>query len=206
VTHTLHRIGSEEELFREYVILAIPARGYNRDGAGAKLKEIFEIYRRHNPINIGVGQGNIFNSDIENMEARIEDRGAVHAVFNNEDDLVACLRELKERDVGLSVVVSGLFNHVRECCEQAGLKPHTVNTSVGIFGKTELLPERGVMEIHTMCGHAMNSFSLIKHMVGKIKAGRITAKKAAEKMAANCHCGIFNPERAELLLQKLADK
>ena len=55
-----------------------------------------------------------------------------------------------------------------------------------------------------LCGHAMISFNLIKHCVQEIKAERITAKAAAEKMAANCHCGIFNPERAARVLEKLA--
>ena len=80
-----------------------------------------------------------------------------------------------------------------------------MNYSLGIHGKTELLPGKDP-EINTMCGHGMVAFSLIKHMVERIKKGQITAEKAAEKLAAQCHCGIFNPVRAVRILQKLADE
>lgn len=206
MTHTLHRRGTVEELSHDYVLMALTAQQYNKKHSGEKLKKLFEICLRHNPINMGTLSGNNFNSTPEAMHNNITDGGGLHAVFNNADDLAACLEEIKVADVGISIVVSGLFDRVKDCCHQAGIKPHTVNTSVGIFGKTELLPDQEVMKIHTMCGHGMISFNLIKHLADEVKNGRITARKAAEKMAANCHCGIFNPERAELLLQKLASR
>ena len=37
MTHTLHRRGSEKELQKDFVILAMAARGVNREGAAPKL-------------------------------------------------------------------------------------------------------------------------------------------------------------------------
>ena len=33
------------------------------------------------------------------------------------------MKELKEKKIGISVVVSGLFDEVFECCQKAGIKP-----------------------------------------------------------------------------------
>lgn len=61
------------------------------------------------------------------MIANVEDRAVIHAVFKDPDSLVAMLKTLKVEDLGLSVVVSGLFEKVRTCCRQAGIEGHTVN-------------------------------------------------------------------------------
>ena len=126
-----------------------------------------------------------------------------HAVFKDRDKLRACLQELKDRDFGISVVISGLFNEARKICSEVGLAPHTVNQSLGIHGKTDRLPVETILEIHTMCGHAMVSSHLIDHMIGEIKQGTTTCRQAAEELSRMCDCGVFNTYRAEKLLQKL---
>jgi hypothetical protein len=40
-------------------------------------------------------------------------------------------------------------------------------------------------------------------MIEYVKLGRLTPKKAAKIMAKGCECGVFNPIRAEMLLEKV---
>jgi hypothetical protein len=127
-----------------------------------------------------------------------------HAVFNNKEDLTEVLKELKKADLGISVVVSGIFENVDECIEKAGLKHHTANFSLGIWGKTEKLPSNDVLEVTTMCGHALIASSLVKAMVKEIKAGTKTPEEAAKVLMPQCACGVFNPTRAAKLLTAMA--
>lgn len=53
MTHTLHRRGSKSDLAHDYVVLAMAARGVNRDGAAPKLARALEIFAAHNPVNFG---------------------------------------------------------------------------------------------------------------------------------------------------------
>ncbi len=48
----------------------------------------------------------------------------------------------------------------------------------------------------------MVSFNLIRKMIEYVKLRRLTPKKAAKIMAKCCECGVFNPVRAEILLEK----
>ena len=102
--------------------------------------------------------------------------------------------------------MSGIFESVDECLEEAGLKHHTANFSLGIWGKTEKLPSDDILEVTTMCGHGLISTNLVKTTVEEIKAGTKTSEEAAKTLAPNCTCGIFNPARAAKLLAATATK
>ena len=78
--------------------------------------------------------------------------------------------------------------------------------SLGVWGKTELLPSKEVLEITTMCGHAMVAANLVEKIIEDIKKGKTTPEKAAKKLAKPCECGIFNPTRAAELLAAAAAK
>jgi len=208
VTHTLHRRGSLEELQKDYLIFATGAIGINREGAGPKLARVLQIMLGHNPVIYGnIFGGNTLTASADHILERMQ-QGAtgVIAVFNNEEAITDILRELKERDFGLCIIVSGLFDHVHECCRDAGLEPHTVNISGGILGKLEKLPSDPILEVNTLCGHGLVSFNLIKKKVEEIRAKRTTAVDAAKTMARNCHCGMFNWERAARILSHLASE
>lgn len=207
MSHTLHRSGDVGSLKNDYVILSLSAQGLNRDGAGPKLGSIVQTFSKYNPVNCGIlGSDTVITMDLpDEFLQGIENNSVVHAVFDNINDLKDCLTDLKENDYGLSIVVSGLFEHVHECCKKVGIKPHTVNQSLGIFGNLDRLPkEEKVRDISTMCGHGMVPFALIKEYVEKIKKGTITAEKAAEKITPLCTCKIFNPKRAAILLDELS--
>ena len=129
-----------------------------------------------------------------------------HAVFCNPEDVTAVLKEVKEADLGLSVVVSGIFEKVDDCIEKAALKHHTANFSLGTWGRTEKLPPYEILEVTTMCGHAMIAPNLVKEMVKEIKAGTKTPEDAAKLLAPQCACGVFNTRRTAKLLKAMAGK
>ena len=204
MTHTLHRRGSAESLSGDYVMMMIQAVGHNEEGHIPKVQEFLRIALRHNPVNIGSVSGGGMKETPEEVIANAAKIG--HAVFTNQEDVTAALKELKEADLGLSVIVSGIYEKVDACIEKAGLKHHTANFSLGIWGKTEKLPSNDILEVTTMCGHAMISSNLVKEMVKEIKAGTKTPEKAAKLLAPNCDCGVFNIKRASDLMKAMAGK
>jgi len=129
-----------------------------------------------------------------------------HAVFDNPQAVTDMLNELKKADLGMSVVVSGIYENVDKCMEKAGLKHHTGNFSLGIWGKTEKLPPNDILEVTTMCGHALISANLVRAMVQDIKAGTKTPEEAAKILAPQCACGVFNTKRAAKLMAAMAGK
>ena len=203
MTHSLHRRGTAESLSEDYVVLSLPAVGINDKDHDPKLREFLRLALRHNPVNIGsMEKGNMYSHKVEEvMDAA---HGIVHAVFDNPQAVMQLLKELKEADLGQSVVVSGIFKSVDECLEKTGLKHHTANFSLGIWGKTEKLPGDDTLEVTTMCGHGLVSANLVKSVVEEIKAGRKTPEATAKELAPQCACGIFNPVRAAKLLAAMA--
>ena len=205
MTHSLHRRVTAESLSGDYVMLCLPAVGINDDDHDSKLREFLRIALRHDPVNIGaIMLGNMYSHKAQ--EVVDSAHGIVHAVFVSKDVVSEVLKELKEAALGMSVVVSGIFENVDECAEKAGLKHHTANFSLGIWGKTEKLPSNDILEVTTMCGHAMVSANLVTTMVDEVKAGRKTPEEAAKVLAPQCACGVFNPARAAKLLAAMANK
>ncbi|MFQ5996988.1 MAG: hypothetical protein ACE5KP_05120 [Dehalococcoidales bacterium] len=207
MTHSLHRQGTKENLSRDFPLVAVMAHGFNEKGGGPKLGKFLEICWKHGPSNLGdMKQGSVFTHDAEKIYKNVSDTTIVECVFDDLNKVEAVLRELKEADLGVPVVVSGLTDTVRQCCQKVGLEIHTVAQSLGVWGNTSRLPSKEVLEITTMCGHAMVSSNLVEMMIEDVKKGAITPEKAAEKLAKPCECGIFNPTRASELLAKAAGK
>jgi hypothetical protein len=203
MTHTNHRIG--DYLNEDYVILIMPSKGINVEGSGPKLRRYLEMALENGAIKIGDARlGNEYHQgSVENVLENMEDQAVVQAVFKDKESLVKTLRTYKETDLGLSVVVSGLFDHVGECCKEVGLERHTINQSMGRWGKTDKLPPPEILQLNTMCGHGMVAVGLINEVVDDIKSGNCTAEEGAERLFAPCMCGIFNPHRAALILRDL---
>lgn len=70
MTHTLHRRGSIDELQKDYVILAMAARGVNREGAAPALARALEIFASHNPVNTGMLQGMPLRASLQKSPRR----------------------------------------------------------------------------------------------------------------------------------------
>jgi len=208
MTHSLHRSGSVENLENDFVVFAMSAKGVNDSGSAAQMKRFFQIARRHHPANMGdMKTGNWSVIDEKVIENNIQDTSIVHAVYTDIETVTMVLKDLQEADLGLSVVVSGLFGPVHEACRKLDISPspHTIEYSLGIWGKTGYLPTTDVLEISTMCGHGQVAFRLIQQAVAEIKHGVITPEQAAKRLAEPCVCGIFNPDRAALLLKQMAE-
>lgn len=82
MTHTLHRRGSIDELQKDYVILAMAARGVNREGAAPALARALEIFASHNPVNYGNVAGNAFTGELAEIAARKVAASCRCGVFN----------------------------------------------------------------------------------------------------------------------------
>ncbi len=207
MTHTLHRSGTIESLKTDYVVLVMPAQGFNNKGAAPKMRNVLEIILNHNPVSFGdMRTGNYFRKGLKTVLENTKDNSIVHGVFANKKDLEECLAELKEADLGMSVVVSGLIDDVHESARRVGLTPHSMNLSLGVWGKKELLPEQDVLDITTMCGHHCVSPHLVKKLVNDVKRDKVCLEEAARILAKQCVCGIVNPLRTERILEKMVEK
>ncbi len=206
MTHTLHRRGLPEDLAGDFVFLATSAKGINVPGTPEVMRRFYEIVLRHNPTFVGDGaRGNQLTLGIGNLMAEGNDRTTPHAVFRDAETVAAVIKDLVDAGFDRSVVVSGLFDEVKECCRKAGLGvPHTLEFSLGSWGKTEKMASGEELEVMTMCGHAQIPASLVRHLALQVRAGRLTAEEAADKMARQCPCGIFNVGRAAELVTAIA--
>jgi hypothetical protein len=220
LTHSLHRIGDRKSLEKDYVLYALASniemlKGNKPTYENTKelLTKFMDICFKHNPVNAGciypssspysktIAKGNIW----EEMRQEMLDYTETLAVFDDKENLRKVIEELRETDLGLSVVLSGVFEEVNKVCEETELIPHTVNLALGIMGKRELLPERRILEIVTMCGHGLVSQYLVIDLVEKIKANKISVDEAATKIGANCICGAFNTARAAEILKLIVN-
>jgi hypothetical protein len=206
MTHTLHRMGSEHSLSEDFVLLMMPSKDINHEGSAPKLRRFFELALENDAIKIGdCRSGNEYHQGgVAEVMSNVQDRAVIHAVFKDETALVSMLKALKQEDLGLSVVVSGLFDRAEKCCREAGLEKHTINQSLGRWGRIDKLPPEPVLEINTMCGHGMVTVGRINQVVEEIKTGDMTAEEGAEELFEPCMCGIFNPHRAAKLLKVLS--
>jgi hypothetical protein len=208
MTNTLHRQGAVEDLKEDYVIFVTMARGINREGSAPKIHEFLRICQKHNPVNIGSSKlGTVLQDDVDfqDLITDLKDGSTSAAVFTDLDTLQKVLAELIEADLGISINVSGLLDGVQECCHGNGMERHSVEHSLGFWGSQDLLPEREILEINTLCGHGMVSFSLIRKMMEHVKMRRLTPKEAAKIMGKCCECAVFNTTRAEHLLEKMLE-
>jgi len=206
MTHTLHRRGSEADLQEDFVMLIMPAKGFNLEGSEEKMQQIFEVLSHFEKDLTNFGNARVGNSHRTDMETLKKSNNRIaHAVFKDKETLKACLKELKEKDFGISIVISGLYDVTEKICEELGIGvPHTVEHSLETHGRTDKLPEQNTLEIVTMCGHAMVSPNLVTHLLGEIEAGKKTFEEAADILSERCDCGIFNPYRAAKILRKMA--
>ncbi len=206
MTHSLHRQGSVESLKNDYVMYARCARGINLDGAEPKVRRIVEIVFDEGPTNAGdsphhasMADGRLSRETA--LEYQKNTRGFI-CCFSERERMKRVLERLKEEDLGISIVVSGLIDEVMAMAREVGLKPHTINLSLGIRGKKELLPSAEVMEFTTMCGHGLVASSLVEKAVAEVKAGTKAVEEAARMVGMPCICGIANLKRAAAMLEK----
>ncbi|MDI7258514.1 MAG: hypothetical protein QME90_01185 [Thermodesulfobacteriota bacterium] len=207
MTHSLHRSGSIESLRGDYVWLMYQAKGINDKDIKAKAHEFIAVAEAVGSENWGdVKSGPKVCLSVEEIKNNISDKSRLRGVFTKKEQVVQFLKMIKERDLGISVIISGLLTETLEACKEAGVTPHTINFSLGVWGKKERLPGEEVLAVTTMCGHHMVSAGLVKEMMEEVKKGRLSPEEAGLKLATYCPCGIFNQVRAAKILAASSSK
>ena len=219
MTNTLHRYGDERSLRDDYIVFAIPSRGYNDENSVPKLQEFLRIAVKHKPVNLGDGsRGALFRPhkgltplahwfrrekySHEKVIEGVKNPTTVAAVFNNKEAVEAFVEDLRKANLGLSINISALIQNAQKCCQDIGLSRHSVEYSLPFMGKTDYLAEARVLELSTMCGHGMISFNFARKMLDWVKAGRRSPEQASEYLSRFCTCSIYKPCRAIEILQQ----
>jgi hypothetical protein len=180
------------------------AKGINDKDAGSKLKEFLTMGLKYGPVNAGPARtGDRFMVEPQKVLDRIARATSAYVVYDNREKTEALVADVVKADLGLSVIVSGLFDEVDCMCEKAGIRSHTTMCSLGVWGKTDLLPkESEILDIATMCGHSMVGFNLIRKIAEDVRTGQTSLEDASRILARPCSCGVFNPARASEQIQK----
>ena len=217
MTNTLHRYGNADSFRDDYVVFATVCKGKNDSGALKKMKHFLSICLKHRPVNVGGSAGSAYRpstglqptvhwkrdtaADLEGVIEGVTEPGTAAAVFDSMERAVACLQDVIEADLGLSVNVSTSVDGAKEVANQCDRSRHSVEYSLGFMDPHDRLPDRQVLELSTMCGHGMVSANLAKKMIEMVREGRRTPDQAVATLARFCPCGVYNPERARRLLQ-----
>ena len=208
MTHTLHRRGTEESLRNDYVLLVTAASGINHVGSKEKLRQVLEVVWEVGPCNIGSQHlGTILQGySLEEIQNALNEVPRVRCCFSSKEKMYEVIKRLKEMDLGMSVTVEGPTKDIVQMSKELGIKPHSINLSLDIWGKKEELPSEEILEFVTMCGHGLISQHLVKKVIEDVKSGKKTPRDAAVLIGQPCVCGIYNPDRAEELLMKYVPK
>ena len=202
MTHSLHRSGSIESQRRDYVWLMYQAKGINDKNIKEKAMEFIAVAEAVGSENWGdVKSGPKVVYSVEEIKSKISDQSRLRGVFTKNEQVVQFLRMIQEKKMGISVIISGLLHETLAACKEAGLTPHTINFSLGVWGKKELLPSEEILAITTMCGHHMIPPGFVEEVMEEVKKGKITPEEGGLKLAVFCPCGIFNQVRAAKLLE-----
>lgn len=210
MSHALHRHGTPEQLKNDYTFYARASRFVNREGCGPKLRKILSILlKEKNLVNFGssqAGKSRKAGLDPDAYAATLDKAYGVAACFSDKDAVRSVLKNLKEADTGISIVISGLIDEIVKIAKEVDVKPHTAFLSLGVHGKRALLPEDSILEITTMCGHGLVSSRLAKAVMKRVEAGKITPEAGADMLAQPCPCGIFNVDRCRTILESKGKK
>jgi hypothetical protein len=110
--------------------------GINVQGSEPKFQKLWDICSWYKIENSGEAMtGNKYTFSLEDLKKRCL---VGHAVFKDQETLTRFIKELKEAELGLSTVVSGLYDDVKGCCGRVGIKPPYCGA---LLGSTETLQE-----------------------------------------------------------------
>ena len=210
MTHSAHRTGTEVELKKDYVVLIRATKGLDdvdddtKEETFRKIKALADVVIQHEPVNFGrTAGGCTARGDDYSDIMKGNKRQGFNSVFSDKNKITQVLKEFKEKDLGISVVVSGLTEDIFAICKQLDLEPHTTFYPLGVWGKTELLPLEDHLKITTRCGHHMIPPAMIDHFAEEIKNGEISPEEAVKEIARPCPCGLVNVPITKEILEKI---
>ncbi len=163
-------------LERDYVLYVYPAKGINWKGSVPKVRRLTEMVYKAGPANLILTtlRRNMYSgiTPEEVVESITQEGTRVFCVFDGREKITEALRRIKEADEGISIVVSGVIDRVREISAEIGIDPHTINLSLGIRGRTDRLPPADIREFTTMCGHGLVSPHLVRDIIRRVRTGK----------------------------------
>ena len=202
MTHSLYRLLPDELNGKDFVLLLTPAQ--RTPTTLAALDTLLQDVLDAGPTNIGSYSSGALSKHVSVADLRraILLDGRLRCCFSGPLALTAVLRKIKDRDLGISVVVGGDHHQVLALGRAAGLRPHTVNCSCGVHGNTGALPPDHVRAVTSQCGHGMVPPRLLSRVLQELRQGVIQLDEAVSKLASPCVCGIFNLDATRTLLKK----
>ena len=222
MTHTCHRRGAPDDLRGDYVILprvdpSVPAQARYGGPLPERMRKLAQILARHDPLALDVRLGTRPVGYTRPEPGGTAARARVleiardpqltevrHAVYGDRRAVECVLCDARDADLGISLVVTGLFSEVEAACRVAGLRPHSLHVSLGTWGRTELLPDPRTLELCTMCGHGLVPATLVADLVHRVRTGELTDREAAVEAGRPCVCNIVNARRAAAILKEKA--
>src|ERR1700680_3539815 len=136
MTNTLHRYGSAESFYDDYIIFAIPSRGKNDKGSLPKLKQFLEMALPFKPVNLGDALNGGALRPKQNMsptshwkrDMTPDFRGVIDgltgpttvaAVFDDRVHAEDFVKVVKAADLGLCINISTSIDSAERCWHAA---------------------------------------------------------------------------------------
>ena len=207
MTHSLHRSGPIESQKKDFNWFMYQAKGINDTNIKPKALEFIAVAEALGSENWGdVKSGPKTKYPVEYIKDHVTDKSRLRGVFTKREQIVDFMKQIKAKELGLSVVITGVLSEVLPACKEAEITPHSINYSLGVWGKTENLPDDTTLSITTMCGHHMIPPKFVEHEIDHVKKGKKTEEEAAIAMCNFCYCGIFNQVRAADIIKDVVEK
>ena len=207
MTHSLHRSGDIESQKKDFCWFMYQTKGVNDVNIKDKALEFIATAEACHSENWGdVKTGPLTRFSSEEIKEKISDKSRIRGVFTKKEQVVDFLKDIKKKDLGMSVVVTGVLSEVLPACKEAEVTPHSINYSLGVWGNKSRLPDEDTLSITTMCGHHMIPPDFVAYIQTQVNAGRITPEQGAVKLSNFCYCGIFNPVRCAEILSVISKK
>ena len=207
MTHSLHRSGDIESQKRDFNWFMYQTKGVNDKNIRDKALEFIATAEAWHSENWGdVKTGPLTRFSSEEIRKNISDKSRIRGVFTSKEQVIGFLKDIKAKDLGMSVVITGVLSEVLPACREAGVTPHSVNYSLGVWGNKSRLPDDDTLSITTMCGHHMIPPKFVEDVQKQVDNGKLTAEEGAKKLSNFCYCGIFNQIRCAEILNIVSEK
>ena len=181
MTHSLHRCGRLQE--KDFVWLLYHVKGVNDQNFVERLRKAIGIVEEVGSVNWGdVKSGPIVSVPLAEIKEKVTEKSRIRGVFTSRDQVTKFLKKMREADLGFCVIISGLLDQVFSACQEAGVKPHTMNYSLGVFGNKKLLADEDTLAITTMCGHHMIPDEFVTETRRRVKDGKDMSFRRSAKM------------------------
>jgi len=207
MSHSLHRSGTIESQKKDFCWFMYQTKGVNDKNVKPKMMVYIEAAERQHSENWGdVKTGPITRFDSQEIKNNLSDKSRIRGIFTSREQVIGFLKEVKAADLDQSCVITGVLSEVIPCCKEAGVTPHSINYSLGVWGNKGILPDEDTLAITTMCGHHMIPPKFVQHVIQQVAKGAMTAEQGANQLSSFCYCGIFNQVRCADLITETIEK